>query len=291
MANRMISFGYEAVNGKIVVVPTEAEIVKQIFAAYLSGRILKEIAADLTERGVVFFENKSVWNKNNVVRIIQNGKYIGENGYPTIVDKDSFEQANRKKNDKGHKKNKLPEIIEYLKSTVYCGDCGKLFHRRVAWGTREKWYCSDSCKCGKYIDDNYIFCGIKKVLSAVCENPQLLYKESSEPTYTKTQEIMRYTNEIGRFMNARTPSFKAVKKLIMECASLKFSACTYNANDTIAAFIAEQLSKEQEYASKEFLRKIIERINVHKDGMLTIRFLGGIEISETEIGGLSGSAS
>ena len=38
MANRMISFGYEAVNGKIVVVPTEAEIVKQIFAAYLSGR-------------------------------------------------------------------------------------------------------------------------------------------------------------------------------------------------------------------------------------------------------------
>lgn len=72
---------------------------------------------------------------------------------------------------------------------------------------------------------------------------------------------------------------------------MKFSACTYNADDTIAAFIAEQLSKEQEYASKEFLRKIIERINVHKDGMLTIRFLGGIEISETEIGGLSGSAS
>lgn len=92
-------------------------------------------------------------------------------------------------------------------------------------------------------------------------------------------------------MNERAPSFKAGKKLIMECAALKFSACTYNANETIAAFIAEQLSKEQEYLSKEFLRKIIEQIIVHKNRTMTLRFLSGIEISETEIGGLCGSAS
>jgi hypothetical protein len=290
MANRMMSYGYGTMNGKIVVIPSEAEIVKQIFAAYLSGRILKEIAIDLTERGVVFFEDKSAWNKNTVVRIIQNGKYIGENGYPVIIDKDTFEQANRKKNDKGHKKNKLPEIIEYLKTVVFC-ECGKQYHRRTIWGTREKWYCSDSCKCEKYIDDDCILCGIKKVLWAVCDNRQLLYKVSESPTYTKTQEIMRYTNEIGRFMNERAPSFKAVKKLIMECASLKFSACTYNANDTIANYIVEQLSQAQEHLSREFLRKTIERIIVRNDGTITVRFLGGIEVNETEIGGMCGNAS
>lgn len=290
MANRMISYGYGMENGRIVVIPSEAGIVKQIFTAYLSGRILKEIAVDLTERGIAFFEDKIVWNKNTVVRIIQNAKYIGENNYPAIIDIDTFERANKKKSDREHKKEKPPEIIEYLKTVIFC-ECGKQYHRRTIWGTREKWFCSDNCKCEKYVDDNYIFCGIKKVLCAVCDNSQLLYKVSNEPTYTKTQEIMRYTNEIGRLMNERAPSFKAGKKLIMECASLKFSACTYNANDTIAAFIAEQLTKEQEYLSKEFLRKIIERIIVHKDGMLTVRFLGGIEISETEIGGLCGNAS
>ncbi|HBN12229.1 MAG TPA: hypothetical protein DD415_01280 [Clostridiales bacterium] len=80
MANRMISYGYGIENGKIIAIPSEAEIVKQIFAEYLNGKILKEIADDLTEREVVFYEGKSDWNKNTVVRIIQNGKYIGENG-------------------------------------------------------------------------------------------------------------------------------------------------------------------------------------------------------------------
>ena len=291
MANRMMSYGYGRENGNIVVLPNEAEIVKEIFNAYSSGGNLKKIAADLTERRIVFYESKTVWNKNMVARIIENRKYTGENGYPSIIDSDLFEKANREKNKKSFKKAEQPEIIGFFKTVLFCGECGKPFHRRGDWGTREKWHCKGGCRCRKYVDDNYILCGIKKVLSAVCENPQLLYKESNEPTYTKTQEIMRYTNEIGRFMNERAPSFKAGKKLIMECASLKFSACTYNPNDTIAAFIGEQLSKKQEYASKEFLRKIIERINVHKDGTITVRFLGGIDVSETEIGGLCGSAS
>lgn len=290
MANRMISYGYGIENGRIIAIPTEVEIVKQIFAAYLSGRILKDIAADLTARGVAFFENKAEWNKNTVCRIIQNKKYIGENEYPAIINISTFEQANKKKSDKGHKKEKLPEIVEFLKTVIFC-ECGKQYHRRTVWGTREKWFCNDGCNCEKYVDDNYIFCGIKKLLSAVCDNPQVLNKESNEPTYTKTQEILRYTNEIGRFMNEREPSFKAGKKLIMECAALKFSACTYNANSTMIDYIVQQLSQEQEYLRKGFLQKIIERIIVYKDGTLAVRFLGGIEVSESEIGGLCGSAS
>lgn len=290
MANRMISYGYGIENGKIVVIPSEVEIVKQIFADYLGGKILKEIAANLTERGVAFFEGKSNWNKNTVVRIIQNGKYIGKNNYPAIIDINTFEQANKQKSDKGHKKQKQPEIIEYLKTIAFC-ECGKPFHRRVSWGTREKWYCSDGCKCEKYIDDSVIFHGINNLLCAINYNPQVLNKSEGKPTYTKTQEIVRYTNEIGRYMNERAPSFNTGKKLIMECAALKFSACTYNANETIAACIAEQLSQEQEYLSKEFLRKIVEKIFVHKNGTLTIRFIGGIEVSESEIEERYGSAS
>ena len=62
MANRMISYGYGIENGKIVVVPNEAEIVKQIFDDYANGKILKEIAADLTERGVEFYDGNCSWN-------------------------------------------------------------------------------------------------------------------------------------------------------------------------------------------------------------------------------------
>lgn len=291
MANRMISYGYGIENGKIIAIPSEVEIIKQIFAEYLNGKILKEIADDLTERKVVFYEGKSDWNKNTVVRIIQNGKYIGENGYPAIIDVSTFEQANKKKSDKGHKKEKLPEVIEYLKTAVFCGECGKLYHRRVNWGTREKWFCNDGCKCAKYVDDKVVFNGIQKILNAVKVNASLLDKSVDSPTYTKTQEIVRYTNEIGRYMNERAPSFNAGKKLIMECAALKFSACVYNANGTIAKNIVEQLQKEQEYLSKDFLRKVIEKVIINNNGTLTIRFIGGIEVSESDMGEHYGSAS
>ena len=211
--------------------------------------------------------------------------------YPVIIDRELFEKVNRQKSNKGHKKEKQPDVIEYLKSIVYCGNCGKLLRRRVNWGTHEKWYCTYGCQCEKHTDDGFIYSGIRNLLSFVNEHPQTLERFDVAPTYTKTQEIVRYTNEIGRYINERTPSFNAGKKLIMECAAVKFSACRYNANATITSFISEQLSKEQEYLRKDFLRKIIDKITVNIDGDMTIRFIGGIEVNESDIGEKNGSAS
>ena len=139
--------------------------------------------------------------------------------------------------------------------------------------------------------DKVIFCGVRKVLNMVKDNSQLLYTSEDNPTYIKTQEIMRYTNEIGRYINERMPNFNTGKKLIMECASLKFAACRYNSKNTVAEYIAEQLTQEQEYLQKGFLRKIIERIIVKADGNIVVRFIGGVEVSENDIGDNYGSAS
>ena len=102
---------------------------------------------------------------------------------------------------------------------------------------------------------------------------------------------MRYTNEIGRYMNEKTPSFNAGKKLIMECASLKFAACSYNGKNAVGEYITEQLLQESEYLQKNFLQKIIERIIVKANGKITVRFMCGIEICESDFGGNNGSAS
>ena len=83
--NRMISFGYGFADGKLSVIAEEAETVKGIFSDYVNGKILKEIADDLTARQVNFFNGKCSWNKNMIFRIIENGKYIGEDGYTDKV--------------------------------------------------------------------------------------------------------------------------------------------------------------------------------------------------------------
>ena len=43
--------------------------------------------------------------------------------------------------------------IDMLPKYVFCGQCGRLLHRRTMWITREKGYCQNGCKCEKYIDD------------------------------------------------------------------------------------------------------------------------------------------
>ena len=72
MANRMISFGYGIDGNKICVIDREAVVVREIFEKYAAGKLLQEIADELTARNVDFFQGNCNWNKNRVSRIIAN---------------------------------------------------------------------------------------------------------------------------------------------------------------------------------------------------------------------------
>lgn len=78
------------VNGKYALNAPEAEAVQKIFADYIGGKSLKTIAAEMQ---IPYNMDKAVWNKNMVCRVLENKKYIGENGYPQIITAEDFEQA------------------------------------------------------------------------------------------------------------------------------------------------------------------------------------------------------
>lgn len=90
LKNRSIPFGYCVINGKYALNITESETVKKIFSNYIGGKSLKTIAAEMQ---IPYNANKAAWNKNMVCRMLENKKYIGENGYPQIVTQHEFEQA------------------------------------------------------------------------------------------------------------------------------------------------------------------------------------------------------
>ncbi len=92
LKNRSIPFGYCMVNGKYALNAPEAEAVRKIFADYIGGKSLKTIAAEMQ---IPYNTGKAVWNKNMVCRVLENQKYIGENGYPQIITAEDFEQAAR----------------------------------------------------------------------------------------------------------------------------------------------------------------------------------------------------
>lgn len=90
LKNRSIPFGYCIVNGKYALNAPESEAVRKIYANYIGGKSLKTIAAEMQ---IPYNMGKAVWNKNMVCRVLENKKYIGENGYPQIVTAEDFEQA------------------------------------------------------------------------------------------------------------------------------------------------------------------------------------------------------
>lgn len=90
LKNRNIPFGYCVVNGKNALNIAESETVQKIFSDYISGKSLKTIAAEIQ---TPYNVNKTVWNHNMVCRVLENRKYIGENGYPQIISKEDFEKA------------------------------------------------------------------------------------------------------------------------------------------------------------------------------------------------------
>ncbi len=72
------NYDFKVVNGKLEIVPEEAEIVKEIFHQYLyEGKGSTRIAKDLTERGIPTLNNR-IWSPQHVLKILANEKYVGD---------------------------------------------------------------------------------------------------------------------------------------------------------------------------------------------------------------------
>ena len=107
MKNRSIPFGYCVINGKYALNTAESEAVQKIFSDYIGGKSLKTVAAEMA---IPYIKGKHMWNKNMVCRVLENSKYIGENGYPQIVSKHEFEQAAQIKAERTTYRKSVPQI-------------------------------------------------------------------------------------------------------------------------------------------------------------------------------------
>ncbi len=109
----------------------EAEIILEIFRQYASGKIAKEIIADLTSKGIThkgkpFALNTfyGILRKEQYIGIHHHGDEIYTNIYPPIVPKPLFDrvQAILAKNKIGSRSNQTEFL---LRDKAVCGYCGK----------------------------------------------------------------------------------------------------------------------------------------------------------------------
>lgn len=167
--NRFLGYTKDE-NKKLIIDPTEAEIVKRIYYEYLEGKSLIQIARSLEADDILTAAGKAKWRPETLKKILQNEKYIGDallqktytvdfltkkrvknngimpqyyvkNCHPAIIPRELFMQVQeemvRRANLRGGKdgKKRVYSSKYALSSIVYCGQCGDIY-RRVHWNNR-----------------------------------------------------------------------------------------------------------------------------------------------------------
>jgi len=228
--NRTIPFGYMMQSGEILPKSTESKAVQEIFNAYLNGSSLLAIANLMSSQGVSYNGVSSAWNKNMVKRILENEKYLGRNGYPALVDEDTFRRANMRKKIKSTTVAEISEELKAIRSLTYCAECG---HRisRIGGNTRsEKWDCLNP-ECARFshrITDQMLIGVVLNVLNIVIANPNLINADTEISSYTPSIEVTRQQNEVSRLMDTHNVDFEIAKEEIFRLAELKYDCCTYS---------------------------------------------------------------
>nr|DAT59255.1 MAG TPA: integrase [Caudoviricetes sp.] len=185
-------YGYANVDGEMVIVPEQAEIVKQIFADCLAGKSTHIIAKELNERGIPSRKGGK-WTGGTINGILVNEKYIGaalyqktytdenfkrkrnygeeeqyycEDHHEPIIDKDTFEKAKEAIRQRGLEKGNCSEdTSKYqnryaMSGKIKCGECGRSFKRRYHYISHGKSY--NAWCCGGHLEDSK-FCSMKYI--------------------------------------------------------------------------------------------------------------------------------
>ena len=174
-------YGYDSLDGKLIINEEKAAIVRRIFAEFLQGHGTRAIAKHLNDEAIPTDQAGEKWHKNVIRYILSNERYIGdskwgksytvdaithkkkinygereqyyaENTHEPIISRETFAIAQKLLAERVEKFSGY-EIQKYsLSMKIYCRNCGSSYKRKIVkhkiyWVCREHDYDSNSCPC------------------------------------------------------------------------------------------------------------------------------------------------
>ena len=280
--NRNIPFGYTMKKGEIIAEPTVNQAVKDIFKLYLDGKSMSEIARQMSISQISYNGITFDWNKNMVKRILENEKYLGKDGYPVLIDSETFYRANARKKSKATSVNEISEELKIIRNLSYCTECGHRLSRFGGNTQTDKWDCRNP-ECSRFnyrLTDNMIKDILLHILNAVIANPDLLDTDSEISGYTPNIKVKCQQNEINRLMDNPQIDTEKAKTEILKLAELKYECCTYDEGPQKTEYLKELLSgKEQlNIIDYDLLKSCVSRILIGHFYTVEIEFINGVTI-------------
>lgn len=179
--------GYTCVDGVIVIVPEQSEVVRKMFDLYLQGQSLGQIKAYLESQRIKTVTGKEIWDTKTIQRMLSNEKYKGDtllqktftedfmtgkkinnvgqrnryyvkNSHPAIVSAEVFDKAQEEMAKRARIVYKADGAFEsraskysgkyILGNLLVCEDCGAPYRRRTERG-KVVWRCATRIEKGK----------------------------------------------------------------------------------------------------------------------------------------------
>lgn len=281
MPNRYIAFGYEITGGKIAVIDSEKEIVENIFGMYINQKPLSEIANRMNSAGVSYNNDGRSWNKNIIKRIIENRKYLGEDGYPTIIPQSTFEHANRTKEEKvvlqtDDSKQKHTFYHELLVCTSCGGKLTRYSGSKIAGETAFYWKCRNTGCNGKAINEKKLDKMITDLINELIENP-IFTDEHTEQSKEQGIEEIRLTNEMQNAISDNTAELQNVIDSICKIAEIHFNACESQDYEAINRKIQKELSirARLEKPDIRLIKWMVKKIRVSPEKTIEMMLING----------------
>ena len=174
------AYGFDLINGELVVNETEAEVVRRIFDMYLHGAGKERIADALNDENVSTKHGTKKWHHTAIHYILNNERYMGdallqkryttetlpyrqvpnngekpqyyiENSNPQIISKDTYHAAQRLQQAKTSHNTDAAENI--LSQRMFCPICARSY-RRLYSGNNKYWVSvlkrKTECSCSAY---------------------------------------------------------------------------------------------------------------------------------------------
>lgn len=233
--------GYRLENCQLVVVPDEAEIVRQIYEDYLSGMGIYRIAKKLIHQGATP-ANGNKWGHSSIHGILTNEKYTGnmilqktyrkdfrdktyrenrgerrkyyvENSHEAIIDQETFDKVQEEMARRAAKYNhsKQNDQIHLFCGLLQCGNCGRYYrhrHSNVKKYDRVIWVCPSYYTLGKDICpaqsilEEVLIAKTKEVLTTDELNREILL-ERIEKIIVPAHNQLRYILQDGTVVDVQ----------------------------------------------------------------------------------------
>ena len=288
---RHIPLGYCIENGRAMIEPETAEIVRKVFEAYLNGTSTYRIAKELTGQRVLNASGQPSWNHGSVGKILDNCRYLGDEMYPQMIEQEIFEQVQERRKQKAEELGRIAQVNSFANRSIWsrllkCGECGQPYHKYTEKGKPTKW------KCKHYIYHNRVCCrndflsqeeleeAFILAINQVIEEPDYLKDDFLKTVLPQSTEECRLDNRIHEKLSETACDAQSVKLL----AYRRAAAAYQRAEEDGRAYYNEKMKRVLEELPRQtacdltLLEQTIERIVVQRKIGLNFCFKNGRSI-------------